>query len=151
AFAGLIELLQGNAAAAELVLRTAYIGLRERGLAIDAARAAALLGRALLMLDRATEAESLSGECEALAGDDLKAGIAGRGVRAEALAGRGETETAVELARAGVAIAAGTDALLDHADARRALAAALHAAGRQAEAQAENARALELWTAKGVA
>src|SRR5262249_39241794 len=42
-----------------------------------------------------------------------------------------------------------TDALLDHADARRALAAALRAAGRSAEAAAEEQRAIELWDAKG--
>src|SRR5262249_12186457 len=48
-----------------------------------------------------------------------------------------------------VEIAGATDALLDHADARLALAAALRAAGRHAEARAEETRALELWDAKG--
>src|SRR4029079_10344636 len=46
-------------------------------------------------------------------------------------------------------IAAATDALLDHADARLALAAALRASGRAKEAGAEEARAIELWEAKG--
>lgn len=148
-FAGLIELLEGDAAAAEACLRGAYEGLRERGLAIDAARAAALLGRALLAQHRAGDAEALSRESEALAGDDLKAAIAWRGVRAEALARRGEHAAAVELASAAVGIAAATDALLDHADARVALAVALQAAGRGAEADAESRRAVELWEAKG--
>jgi class 3 adenylate cyclase/tetratricopeptide (TPR) repeat protein/ketosteroid isomerase-like protein len=149
AFAGLIELLEGDPGAAEPLLRAAYEGLRARGLGIDAARAAALLGRALLAQDRAAEAEALSHASEALAGDDLKAAIAWRGVRGEALARRGEADAAVELARAAVATAEATDALLDHADARLALAAVLRAAGRAAEADAERRRAVELWEAKG--
>ena len=140
---------RGRRAAAERCLRAAYDGLRELGLGIDAARAAALLARALLAQDRVAEAEALSHESEALAGDDLKAAIAWRGVRAEALARRGEHAAAVEFASAAVEIAAATDALLDHADARLALAAALRAAGRGREADAEERRAIELWEAKG--
>jgi len=148
-FAGRIDLLEGDAEAAEHRLRGAYDGLRDLGLGIDAARAAALLARALLALGRAEEAEALSHESEILAGDDLQAAIAWRGVRAEALAKRGDHAAAVELAQASVAIAAATDALLDHADARLALAAALRASGRAAEADAEERRAIELWEAKG--
>jgi class 3 adenylate cyclase/tetratricopeptide (TPR) repeat protein len=148
-FAGQIQLIEGDAAAAERRLRPAYEGLREQGLGIDAAQAAALLGRALLAQGRAAEAEALSHESEALAGDDLRAAVAWRGVRAEALARRGEHAAAIELARAAVEIAAATDALLDHADARTALAAALRAAGRASEAAAEDARAIGLWEAKG--
>ena len=106
-FSGHIDLLEGDAVSAERVLRGAYDGLREHGLGIDAARAAALLARALLAQGRAGEAETLSGESEALAGDDLQAAIAWRGVRAEALARRGEPALAVEFARAAVEIAAG--------------------------------------------
>jgi class 3 adenylate cyclase len=148
-FAGRIDLLEGDSVSAERALRGAYHGLRELGLRIDAARAGALLARAQLAQGRASEAEDLSRESEALAGDDLQASIAWRGVRAEALARRGETSAAVELAQAAVAIASATDALLDHADARLALAAALRAAGRDREADAEERRARELWEAKG--
>ena len=148
-FGGHIDLLEGDAAAAEHSLRHAYEGLRDLGLGIDAARAAALLARALLAQDRLAEAEALSHESEALAGDDLKAAIAWRVVRAEALARRGEHAAAVELAQAAVGIASATDALLDHADARLALAAALRAAGRGHDADAEERRAIELWEAKG--
>ncbi|HJQ83831.1 MAG TPA: AAA family ATPase, partial [Candidatus Binatia bacterium] len=147
--AGQIELFEGDAAAAEHWLEAAYDGLRTHGLRIDAAQAAAPLGRALLMLGRYAEAETLSHESEALAGDDLRAAVGWRCVRAEALARRGEHATAVELARAAVAIASGTDALLDHADARRALGVALRAAGRGPEADAEELRTIELWEAKG--
>ncbi len=149
AFAGRIDLLEGDAAAAERSLRGAYEGLRDLGLGIDAARAAALLARALLAQGRIDEAEACSRESEALAGDDLQAAIAWRGARAEALAKRGDHAAAVALAQAAVTIAAATDALLDHADARVALAAALRAAGRGAEADAEERRAIELWEAKG--
>ena len=148
-FAARVDLLEGDAAAAERSLRGAYEGLRDLGLGIDAAQTAALLARALLAQGRAVEAEALSHESETLAGDDLQAAIAWRGVRAEALARRGEHVVAVELAEAAVAIAAATDALLDHADARLALAAALRAAGRGREADAEERRATELWEAKG--
>ncbi len=147
--AGLVELLAGDAPAAERWLRAAHRGLRDQGLAIDAAHAAALLARALLAQGRAGDAEALSHESESLAGSDLKAAIAWRGVRAEALARRGEHAAAVDLAGAAVDLAATTDALLDHADARRALAIALRAGGRENEAAAEDARAIELWRAKG--
>src|SRR6185295_3858806 len=90
AAAGQIALLEGDEALAERNLRTAYEGLRGQGLGIDAARAGALLGRALLAQDRAAEAEALSREVEVLAGDDLQASIAWRGVRAEALARGGD-------------------------------------------------------------
>ncbi len=148
-FAGLIELLEGDGAAAEGQLRPAYTALCEQGLGIDAAQAAALLGRALLVQGRADEAEALSHESEALAGDSFKAAIAWRGVRAEALAARGEHTAAVEVARKAVEIAAATDDLLDHADARQALSLALRAAGRRSEADAEAERAVELWREKG--
>ena len=148
-FGGLVLLLEGDAPAAERNLRPAYAGLRNLGLGIDAARAAALLARALLAQGRVEEAEALSHESEALAGDDLKAAIAWRGVRAEALARRGEHAAAIELASKAVELAAATDALLDHADARLALAVALRAAGRDLEADAEEGRAAELWEAKG--
>src|SRR5262245_45013709 len=148
-FTGLVALTQGDPEAAASCLSVAYQGLREHGLGIDAARAAALLARTRLAQGDAIGAEVLSQESEALAGDDLNAAIAWRGVRAEALARRGEHAPAVELARAAVDIATGTDALLDHADARLALAAALRAAGRRSEAAAEEARAIELWDAKG--
>ena len=148
-FAGYIELLEGDREAAARCLSVAYEGLRKRGLGIDAARAAALLARTRLAQGDAVGAEVLSQESEALAGDDLNASIAWRGVRAEALARRGEHVAAVELARAAVELAAPTDALLHHANARVALAAALRAAGRHAEADAEQARAIELWEAKG--
>src|SRR5262249_62130061 len=103
---GVTELLDGDAAVAERCLRSAYDGLRAHGLGIDAAQAGALLGRALLARGRPAEAEALSRESEALAGDDLQSAIAWRGVRAEALARRGAAGAAVALAPRAVALAA---------------------------------------------
>ncbi|MFI5315625.1 MAG: nuclear transport factor 2 family protein [Myxococcota bacterium] len=148
-FSGLIDLLEGDPVAAERCLRGAYEGLREHGLGIDAARAAALLARALLAQGRVSEGEALSEASESLAGDDLQAAISWRGARAQALVRRGEHALAVDFARAAVEIAAATDALLHHADARSSLATALRAAGRSAEADTEERRAIELWEAKG--
>ncbi|MBI1817964.1 MAG: DUF4440 domain-containing protein [Deltaproteobacteria bacterium] len=148
-FTGLIDLLEGDAVAAERSLRTAYDGLRAHGLGIDAARAAAFLGRALLAQGRAAEAEALSHESEALAGDDLQATITWRGVRAEALARHGEQAAAIDFARAAVDIAGATDVLLLHADARQVLATTLRTDDRGDEADVEERRAIELWEAKG--
>jgi class 3 adenylate cyclase/tetratricopeptide (TPR) repeat protein len=148
-FAGIVELIAGEVATAERLLRAAYDGLRDRGLGTDAAQAAALLGRAQLRQGRVDEAIDCTVESERLAGDGLQAAIAWRCVRAEALASRGEHVAAAVLARAAVELAARTDALLDHADARVALAVALRAGGREREADAELARAIDLWEAKG--
>ncbi len=148
-FAGFVALLENDVPTAERKLRGAYDDLRELGHGIDAARAAALLARALLAQDRVEEAEALSHESEALAGDDLKAAIAWRGVRAEALAKRGEHAEAIEFAQAAVQIAASTDALLDHADARRSLSVALRAAGQERYAANEEECARQLCEDKG--
>ncbi len=149
-FAGLIELLEGDAVAAERCLRAAYDGLRDHGLGIDAAQAAALLGRALLAQGRAAEAEALSHESEALAGDDFKAAIslarrARRGAGAARRARGGHRSSRAPRSRSpprpmscSITPTRGI-----------ALAAALRAAGRGAEADTERARAIELWEAKG--
>ena len=147
--AGFIELLDRQAEAAEAHLRPAYEELRDRGLGGEAAQAAALLGRALLMQGRDDEAEAVAQEAEHLAGADLKAAIAWRDVRAEAAARRGDTALALALAREAVELATATDALLLVADARLALATVLRASGDIAAAQAETVRAIEVCDAKG--
>ena len=149
-FAARVDLLEGDAAAAERSLRGAYEGLRDLGLGIDAAQAAALLGRALLAQGRAAEAEALSHESEKLAGDDLQAAIAWRGVRAEALAragrarGRGRasprprSRSPPRPTRSSITPTPGSRS-----------PPRSRAAGRGREADAEERRATELWAAKG--
>src|SRR5262249_54535111 len=57
---GFIALIEGDTAAAEQSLRAAYEGFRHHGLGIDAARAAALLRRAILAQGRALDATPIS-------------------------------------------------------------------------------------------
>jgi class 3 adenylate cyclase/ketosteroid isomerase-like protein/tetratricopeptide (TPR) repeat protein len=147
--AGLVEILDADWAAAEAFLRPAYEELRDRGLDGEAAQAAALLGRSLLMQRRDEEAEEAGREAEKLAGSDLRAAIAWRGVLAEAAARRGDTALALELARAAVDLATATDALLMVANARLSLAAVLRATGDSSAADAELLRAVEACDAKG--
>ena len=147
--AGFIELLDGEAGAAETYLRDAYEELRDRGLGGEAAQAGAFLGRALLLQGRVDEADEVAAEAERLAGADLKAGIAWRDVRAEAAARRGDTTRALALAREAVELASATDALLLVADARLTLAAVLRAAGDTDAADAEAQRAVDACEAKG--
>ena len=147
--AGFIELLDGNATGAEGILRPAYQGLRERGLDGEAAQAAAFLARALLLQDRVDDADEVAAEAEALAGADLKAGIAWRGVRAECASRRGDGDLALRLAGEAVELSAATDALLLVADARLALAAVLRTLGDDVRADEEARRALEACAAKG--
>src|SRR5262249_55018358 len=146
---GQIALLEGDAAAAERCLRGAYEGFRSQGLGIDAARAAAFLGRALLVHGRGAEAEALSHESEALAGDDLDAAITWRGVRAGGLPGGGPPPAGAALARAAAHPGPAPAALLLPPSPRRARAAALRAAGGGDEAAAEGRRPMERGGAKG--
>lgn len=146
-YAGLVELLDGNPAAAEEPLRRARDGFEALGARTSAARATALLARTLLDLDRVAEAGELADPL--LAGEDLKAKIGLLGVAAEVLARRGSIAEAEGLARGAVALAEATDALVDHADARLALAHVLDASGRRNDCEVELARARDLYAAKG--
>ena len=146
-FAGLVELLADSPQAAEGHLREAVAGYEALGMRVGSARATALLARALLDLGRLDEAAEMADP--GLAGDDLKASIGLLGVRAEVLAQRGELTEAKRLARAAVALAEATDALVDHADARLSLARVLVAAGLSGTADAELERARELYHQKG--
>jgi hypothetical protein len=61
-FAGIVELVVDDPAAAEPHLRKAYNGFRRMGLDADTAETAALLGRTCLALDRDAEADELCTE-----------------------------------------------------------------------------------------
>ena len=121
-FAGILELVADDPAAAEPHLRRAYNGFRRMGLDADTAETAALLARACLALDRDAEADELCTESERLAGHALKASIAWRTVRAQLLARGGAHDEARRVAEEAVAVAERTDALVDHGDACLALA-----------------------------
>ncbi len=148
-FAGIVELIADDPAAAEPHLRKAYNGFRRMGLDADTAETAALLGRACLALDRDDEADELCAESEGLAGHALKASIAWRTLRAQLLSRRGEHDAARLVAEAAVALAERTDALVDHGDACLTLAIVLGAAGDTTGARAAAERAADLYERKG--
>ena len=141
-FAGIVELVVDDPAAAEPHLRKAYNGFRRMGLDADTAETAALLGRACLALDRDAEADELCAESERLAGHALKASIAWRTLRAQLLSRGNDHDEARRVAEAAVSLAERTDALVDHGDACLALATVLGAAGDVAGARAAAERAV---------
>jgi DNA-binding SARP family transcriptional activator len=150
-FAGIVELVVDDAAAAEPHWRKAYNGFRRMGLDADTAETAALLGRACLALGREAEADELCSESERLAGHALKASIAWRALRAKLLARRNDHQEARRVAEAAVTVAERTDALVDHGDACLTLATVLGAAGNAEGARAAAERAVDLYERKGAA
>ncbi|ORV54593.1 hypothetical protein AWC05_18580 [Mycobacterium florentinum] len=150
-FAGIVELIVGDPAAAEPPLRKAYNGFRRMGLDADTAETAALLGRACLALDRVAESDELCSESERLAGHALKASMGWRTLRAHLLARGGDHEEARRVAEAAVTLAERTDALVDHGDACLTLATVLAAAGNVAGARASAEQAVGLYERKGAA
>ena len=150
-FAGIIESMEGDPVAAEPHFRTALEGLDALGVGADAGQAAALLARSVLAQGRLDEADRHATESERLAGRNLKTAIAWRAVRAEILAAQGHHTDAASMAREAVTVAAGTDLVLDHADACLALSRVLVAAGDTKGAATARANANALYTAKEVA
>ncbi|HXO80617.1 MAG TPA: ATPase, partial [Mycobacterium sp.] len=150
-FAGIVELVLGDPAAAEPHLRQACNGFRRMGLDADTAETAALLGRACLALDRDAEADELCAESERLAGHALKASIAWRTLRAQLLSRNGEHDEARRVAQAAITLAERTDGLVDHGDACLSLARVLGAAGDAAGARAAAERSANLYERKGAA
>ncbi len=150
-FAGILELVADDPAAAEPHLRRAYNGFRRMGLDADTAETAALLARACLALDRDAEADELCTESERLAGHALKASIAWRTVRAQLLARSGAHVEARRVAEEAIAVAERTDLLVDHGDACLALATVLEIAGDGVGARAAAEKAVVLYELKGAA
>src|SRR5271166_6578451 len=150
-FAGIVELVLADPAAAEPHLRQAYNGFRRMGLDADTAETAALLARACVDLNRDAEADELCTESERLAGHALKPSIAWRTVRAQLLSRSGDHEEARRAAQAAITLAERTDGLVDHGDACLSLATVLGAAGDAAGARAAAERAANLYERKGAA
>ena len=148
-FAGIVELVADEPAAAEPHLRKAYNGFRRMGLDADSAETAALLGRACLELGQTAVADELCSESQRLAGHALKPLIAWRTLRAQLLSRDGDHDEARRVAEAAVGLAERTDGLVDHGDACLALAMVLDAAGDAVGARAAAERALDLYERKG--
>jgi tetratricopeptide (TPR) repeat protein len=147
---GEIELLAGNAAGAETVLRALCSELEESENLSQLASRAGELAEALAMLGRLDEAEAWTSIAERYtAVDDLNAQIRWRPVRASLEARRGAVDQAERLAREGADAADATDDLNRRAKAYEALAEALRAAGRIEQAAAACRQAIELYEQKG--
>jgi class 3 adenylate cyclase len=148
-YTGMVELIAGHPHAAIAPLRAAFGGLGALGVGADAGNAAALLARALLVDGNVDEADEMATASEQLAGQNLKTAIGWRVARAEVLAARGDLAGAVAIAEQAVEIAAGTDLVIDHADACAALATLRARAGDAAGARAARADARRLYEQKG--
>ena len=107
-----------------------------------------LLGRELCALGRFDEAESFARRGRELAGDDLIDGSFWRQVQARVLAHHGEHAEADRVAREAVAGVEQTDCLTFQGDAWCDLAEVLAAAGREEEAAAALAEALDRYERK---
>jgi tetratricopeptide (TPR) repeat protein len=132
---GKIELLAGDAEAAERVLREGFELLQSMGETGYLSTIASSLAEAMYRQKRYEEAEHFSEVSEQTAApEDLDSQAGWRRTRARVLAQRGEAEEAEELAREAIDIARRTDHLEMHADALLALTDVLAVGGRLAQA-----------------
>jgi class 3 adenylate cyclase/predicted ATPase len=147
---GLVELLAGDAVAAEAALRRGHEPLVEMGDTSFLARIAALLAEALRRQGREEPSARFAEEAAALAAaDDFVTQCAWRTTSARALAARGDQGEAVRLARESLEAIERTDALIAHGDALLGLAEALRAAGADADALGAALEACDLYERKG--
>jgi len=145
-----IELLAGEAAAAERELRHGYETLERMGERALRSTLAAFLARALAAQGRYDEAEEYTRFSEETAGaDDLVTQVVWRAARALVLAHRGELDAAERLAEDAARMAEETDFLDLQAGARLSLAEVLRLAGRAGEAAAAAAQAAATFERKG--
>jgi class 3 adenylate cyclase/tetratricopeptide (TPR) repeat protein len=144
--AGWVELLAGEAEAAERELREGYEILAEvgaRGLL------AAELAQALVAQGRLAEAAQYVAIAEEASGGDIAPQIIWRAAKGRIAASEGNHADAVELASAAVALAEQTDAVTIIADANLALSEVRSAAGEEPAARVAATRALDRYTEKG--
>lgn len=148
--AATVEMLAGDAVAAERSLRKGYATLEEMGDRALLSTTAAFLGETLLAQDRVDEADGLAElSAQMAAGDDVITQVIWRSVRARSLAARGRLEEAERLAQEAVTLAGRTDFLNQRADALLDLGIVLRQFGRAYDAQAAFGQALQLYEQKG--
>jgi tetratricopeptide (TPR) repeat protein len=145
-----VELLAGNAVAAERTLRTGYAVLEDMGDISLLSTTAAYLAQALLAQGRDEDAERFARRSDELAAaDDLLTQMLWRGVRGRTLARRGRLEEGERLAREAVELAAKTDFVNHKGDALIDYAIVLRESGRTDQARAAFAEGLGLYQLKG--
>jgi DNA-binding SARP family transcriptional activator len=147
---GDIELLEDDALGAEATFRWLCEELQQTGGFSHLASRAGDLAESLYRLERLDEAFEWTDVAKRYsADDDLDARVLWMPVRAKVLARRRSLQEAVALAIGALEVAETTDALNQHAKARRDLGEILTLDGRVDDARAAFARALELYEAKG--
>ena len=145
-----VELLAGDDAEAERILRESCAKLEEWGEQAHLATQAAQLGEALYRQGRYEEALHWAQVSEACAAtDDAGAQFSWRALRAKAFAREGRHAEAERLAREATALADATDALSQHGNVLLALAEVLRLSDHPAEAAAAIEEAIRLFDAKG--
>ena len=150
AMLGEIELLAGNAAAAESVLRDLCDSLERIGDWNHLSSRAADLAEAICAQERYDEAERWTRVSELRgASDDVATQIRLRSAQAKISAGRGDISEAEAMGRRAVHLAERTDALNLHANALIGLAEVLRLDARVAEASILVEEALHLYEQKG--
>ena len=150
--AGTVELLGGDAVAAEHELRPACEGLERVGELGFLSSVAPLLVDALIAQERDEEALNLTERWppeRLTVPEDADAHVGWRRVRAKLLARRGDFVEAERLGREATAIASGTDFLDLHAHAVADLAEVLRLAGKPEESAAAVQEATRLYERKG--
>ena len=149
-YPGMVELIAGDYEAAERELRLAYDELAAVGHSAFLSTTAAFLAKPLYELGRHDEAlEMTQASDDAASPDDIASQVIWRGTRAKILAHRGEAAAATELGNEAVELLRETDLVNTRADAFSDLAETMRLLGRDDEATAAQARALELYAEKG--
>jgi class 3 adenylate cyclase/tetratricopeptide (TPR) repeat protein len=147
---GHLELLAREPEAAEHVLREGWVELGKIGERGYRSTVGAMLGWALVELDRLDEAEQIVAEAEEIgSSDDFVTTMYVLTTRARIASRRGEHERAVALATEAVAVIEAGEYPTMHIESRLALGLVLIRAGRTAEAGEPLADALARAEAKG--
>ena len=145
-----IEMLAGNASAAEREMQRGYEAVERMGETGQLPLMAALRARPLYAQGRYDDAERYVRISEELGGkDDVATAMLRRGTKAKILARRGQAETAESVAREAVSLAQQTDFINDHADVLMDFVEVLAIAGRGRHALSMAQRALSLYEQKG--
>jgi ATP/maltotriose-dependent transcriptional regulator MalT len=146
---GSVEMLAGDAAAAERELRCSHETLTGMGEKIFSHRCACLLADCLYRQGRYSEAEDLTKSAQREALDSVGSQVYWRAKRAKVIAHGGELKQGESLAREAVTIADQTDNPHLRGDARMDLGEVLHLAGQSDEAAIVISEAVAVYEAKG--
>jgi class 3 adenylate cyclase/tetratricopeptide (TPR) repeat protein len=146
---GWVELLAGDAAAAESILRAGYETLERTGAETQLQVVGSYLVRAMAIEGRYAEVEGLALFVEDLDPSGIAEIALARSARGTAVAHQGRASEGERLTREAVEIIDQTDFLIDRADARVNLGDVLLLADRVDDAVPVLAEALELHEAKG--